>query len=515
MKFAFNPLVPDLWIHPNNSVVVTLNAGEIVVSDAFSAGITLRFPRITKVRQGADSKHASDIESEESLREKYWDVQNSRSRSAESVTSFNLGSPDKNRVSAPCRFLTEKQYRESLKRRKDLSRKSKQLKTVSIPEVEAVSAVLKGMSFAVLGGSGYAVSEDTIEMDEARELGWCDKVQIFSDVNSIIEFIKHHGGKYKISVDNDCTFVLGGSANDPKVVTYIRAIENARSQTAAFIHKSTTKKGQELAKIACNDGVIRWTFIVSLVYRWFSANHNGQESIMATNSKFMKPTVLDYLIRPNFLRNNESIVDNSIYESNLSSRSKMRRAIELVNKAQSIMDQDASNSSKNWRMNSFQRLNESERWVASCKVQTLWPYVKDAVSRNSRVVIYPDIFDHGHGLTLEDKVSLENEECRWSQLSTCLKTNWFSSVLPLARVMGAFVTPHLHDGVSHVICDLVDPHNEIVYSKSVNLNVFADRKRGFSVMERLHDLDNIRIHFVDVKLVSPDWLRKRKWALSD
>lgn len=48
--FVFDSSDPDLWINPDDSFILELNAGEIVVSDTFSAGITLRFPRITKIR---------------------------------------------------------------------------------------------------------------------------------------------------------------------------------------------------------------------------------------------------------------------------------------------------------------------------------------------------------------------------------------------------------------------------------------------------------------------------------
>ena len=41
---------PDLWINPEDSVILTINAGEICPSTAFPSRVTLRFPRITQVR---------------------------------------------------------------------------------------------------------------------------------------------------------------------------------------------------------------------------------------------------------------------------------------------------------------------------------------------------------------------------------------------------------------------------------------------------------------------------------
>lgn len=42
---------PDLWINPEDSFVLTIYAGEIVTSKHFSAGVSLRFPRISAVRK--------------------------------------------------------------------------------------------------------------------------------------------------------------------------------------------------------------------------------------------------------------------------------------------------------------------------------------------------------------------------------------------------------------------------------------------------------------------------------
>jgi hypothetical protein len=502
---------PDLWIHPNDSVVVTLNAGEIVLSDAFSAGITLRFPRITRVRQGADSKNASDIESEESLREKYLEVQNSRSSAAGSTATMNLGSPSRSGASGTCRFLTETQYQESLKRKRVMSRKSKPLILVPVPETDVVlSNILAGLSFAVLGTKGFTVKDGSIESDEAQEYGWSDKLYLFSGATSLIQFIKQHGGKYKISVDHDCSFVLGGSANDPKVVTYVAAIDNARKQTALSVHKSTTKKGQELAKIGSSGGVLRWSFVVSLVYRWLAANHSLQESIVAADPSFLSPTILDYLVQPHSKENNE-LVDTSLYECNLTSTSKMRQAIAIVKKNQAKSLSHSSARLTNWRYCCIEQLNESERWIAGCKVQTLWPY-KRGKNSESRVVLYPDVFHQDLGQILESTVTPEIEESRWTKVSSSPTTNWFLSVLPLARVMGAFVTSNLHDGVTHVLCDLSFPHVEIHYVENIDMNVFVDSQRASDLCKRLFELNNIRVHKNAIKLVSPNWVRKRCWT---
>ena len=41
---------PDLWIRPEDSFILTIKAAEVVSSVEQSAGFTLRFPRIVKMR---------------------------------------------------------------------------------------------------------------------------------------------------------------------------------------------------------------------------------------------------------------------------------------------------------------------------------------------------------------------------------------------------------------------------------------------------------------------------------
>lgn len=50
---------PDLWINPQDSFVLTINAGEIVSSVDHSAGVSLRFPRIARIRAKNFGRHTS------------------------------------------------------------------------------------------------------------------------------------------------------------------------------------------------------------------------------------------------------------------------------------------------------------------------------------------------------------------------------------------------------------------------------------------------------------------------
>lgn len=538
LLFWANHVDPDLWIHPNDSAVVTLNAGEIVVSDSFSAGITLRFPRITKVRYDADSKDPSNIESEESLREKYWEVQKSRSNASVESTAITLGSPDRNHIGAqPCRFLTEQQYQESLRHRKSTSRRTKQQKFVVVPQADVISKVLNGISFSVLGGTGYSLVEGTIEYDEATEQGWISDANEFYDDKSVIQFIKKHGGKYKISVDHDCKFVLGGNINDSKVVTYIRAIEHARLQSATFSNKATSKKGQELANIASSEGVLRWTFVVSLVYRWLQTNHTTTESILTTDPDFMKPSVLDYLVRPKPLVPDDGAevmpkIDQSLYRTDISSISKMRRAMELLSTNSALNRNEEQEvyptSLKSWRDICIDHLDESERWIASSQYQSLWPYRKGSTTTStspaSIIVVYPDI--HPLDEIVGTKTNLEvapnaiSLGHRVNTVTSDLTNDWIASTLPLLRVMGAFISKELTNDVTHILCDLTYPNDEVVYNERITtVNIFVNQHQGNQLFERLRVLQNHRLDIGSsedgsgtVTFISPNWVRKRKWC---
>lgn len=41
---------PDVWIHPKNSIILTIRATEMVRSNEYPTGYSLRFPRVMNVR---------------------------------------------------------------------------------------------------------------------------------------------------------------------------------------------------------------------------------------------------------------------------------------------------------------------------------------------------------------------------------------------------------------------------------------------------------------------------------
>ena len=79
---------PDVWIRPDESVVLAVKAASVSASDTFRTGLTLRFPRFKKLRHDRDWKSAltisgfsalrSNVEKEQ--REKKFQIDDSRKR---------------------------------------------------------------------------------------------------------------------------------------------------------------------------------------------------------------------------------------------------------------------------------------------------------------------------------------------------------------------------------------------------------------------------------------------------
>ncbi len=126
---------------------------------------------------------------------------------------------------------------------------------------------------------------------------------------------------------------------------------------------------------------------------------------------------------------------------------------------------------------------------------------------NRSMILYPDIYPVG-------KYGFQKEENAWNESQKEQQTNAchesamgeVASVLPLAKAMGAKVTPHLHQGVTHILCDIVcDKFN---WHPSISTNTFHDLKRGSSLHQRLTEMNSDSS--IDVLLISPSWIRS-KW----
>jgi hypothetical protein len=84
------------------------------------------------------------------------------------------------------------------------------------------------------------------------------------------------------------------------------------------------------------------------------------------------------------------------------------------------------------------------------------------------------------------------------------------SCLPLLRAMGVLVTPHLHSGVTHILCDLIDDVHTI-NAVDIDAATFRDPTRGGEVLTHLRNVKGESEGGQQTLFISPMWVR-RKWA---
>ena len=435
---------PDLWIRPEQSAVVTLNAGEIVVSDFFSVGLTLRFPRITKLRDGADDKKLHQIENDRSLWAIFQEVMESRT-STENADSV-LGSPIKPDGKLLCRFLTEEQFAATRKAKK--TRTTKQRAGIPMPRAQgSESQALSGMEFTVLDGN-YALESKSIDAHQAEAEGWLNEAKAVKSSMSVKCFIKKNGGEVKLAIGKHDykTFVIGGRENDARVRNYVGAIENAITRAPEL--NGRTKKAIDNAALARHPGVVRWTFVYSAVKRWKDQQKEGAPKRDAS----FQPTILDYLARPRNARQHRQPDNISISDTITLSRA-LQSASTLLNLASSTPPDDKSQPS--WQTIASISLEPHVRWIMSCGPgKTLWPQDGDDASMRQEqgMILYADIYedlDSSTAVTRADHSLAGELGGRISRPDS--EIGHILSVLPLARVMGFRVSPVLHPGVTHVL----------------------------------------------------------------
>jgi hypothetical protein len=517
---------PDLWIHPEDSAVAVINAGEIVYSHAFPLGLSLRFPRITRIREnGADYKDPGECEKDRDLWEIFTSIEAQRSGS-EGVAAVVPGSPAPSTKYKECRFLTEDQRLDDQKKKRSRGTKGvRGVETLAKP-LETKSKALAGLSFTVLDGD-YSRRE-SIDMEEAMEHGWTEEAKFVKISSSVKAFIMKHGGTVRISGGDD-TFVLGGSKTDARVGTAANAMSTAANAMSTAKPQTKMKDGTLKAKtqkalvyemMAQHKGVLRWSFVYSMVHRWLAKeNADRTVSIKDSNPAMLTPTIFDYLATAG---NSEPCFGE------LSSCTMLRRAMDVVSssKRKSLenvnVDTTPLKKSRRWQTISLDTLNQDERWIVSCGHQPLWLYTTKGGDSKvaAAVILYPDVFGSDLGLLSKSGTTIarsaENgaDDARWKRADSMLQSNGISSVLPLARVMGAFVTPHLHTGVTHVLCELEEGTDFVVWTTTTEVSCFRDPARGQQLLNRLVKIDRGSTGSNAVALVSVKWMREM-WTERD
>jgi hypothetical protein len=161
-----------------------------------------------------------------------------------------------------------------------------------------------------------------------------------------------------------------------------------------------------------------------------------------------------------------------------------------------------------WQHCAWQNLAEGDRWIMSCQYESLWPFgvSTDAHTHGGDgkdpVVLYPDLFGDDFGLSSTQPLG---EDCRkderWKLAD--MKCSVAAS-LPLLRSMGAFVTCHLHKGVTHILCDLDGMDSVLWQRERGSLDSFKEKHHESKLLDRLEA--TIADH--SVLLVSSAWVDK-------
>mmetsp|Transcript_30773 Transcript_30773/g.61126 ORF Transcript_30773/g.61126 Transcript_30773/m.61126 type:complete len:842 (+) Transcript_30773:330-2855(+) len=512
---------PDLWIRPEDSFVLTLNAGEIVQSGSFAAGVTLRFPRIQSIRAEGLDGGAKPPDEITALSELHTIFEEKRDRETEEI-SFGLGM---NVFTS--RFLTEDQLKKNqeLQEPKKDRNVTKEVKGSFIPIVnDRRSYALDGLVFTVLEGN-YSLENDSFAMAEAIEKGWANEARKVKCREDVIKFIKQHGGRCQLSGNTESDLILGGTLSDARVSNYRAMINNT-------CERDTLKKNTPAQRLIKIGGVAKWTFVYSIVHKFLKKIEedkatfqgscgltDGSLSICSDWPSLRYPRRSDYLLMsPAVERSLLQIEDSFGLMVNESATSiDFQRALEeigcktlntqLRNKDESQNRKVPAYPNLPWQESVLKFFKPKERWVFGGQLQTLWPYHKDPrKSSESLVILYPDVFSNFGSEEMENSKQSSND--RAGDMIASRAMGEISSVLPLVKIMGAVVSSHLHIGVTHVLCEL-KRHKILEWVITLPRSVYSDERSGMLLHKRLMSLEEMTPD--DKKatvLVSPEWVRE-------
>lgn len=399
------------------------------------------------------------------------------------MTGITLASPSKHGGSvAPdilCRFLTEEQLNQ-FKKKKTKSRGKAKVQRVAVADCveELESTRLAGLTIVVLEGT-YLLDESFIYDDEAREGGWLEAVTKVKSREDVQKFIKRHSGKVRVAVDGT-SLVVGGRKDDARVVSHIQAINNARSEADSWKGKRPkTARARLVGQRAEQKGVLRWTYLFSLVY----------------GSRSPDPKSMDYLVFATTGGESADSLVMNVCSEDIQTTKYLQRVLAALSESNSRPTKVQA-----WQDLAREQLDPTERWVVASRYQTLWPYQRSSTVAKRFQVFYLPPFP------VVGRLSDEDSHC---QLSSSSVATIYDSVLPLIRVMGARASFDLTTDVTYVICDLVEG-GDVAFTGDLLPNIFSDIESGQALLKRLKFFCSQHAKS-DIRLISPDMIRKRKW----
>ncbi|CAJ1953471.1 unnamed protein product [Cylindrotheca closterium] len=510
-KYSKNKNYPDMWINPEDSVVLTIEGQELITTDEYSAGVCLRFPKIIKIRldEMEGAKAANEVESDRDLWDTYITTIRQREETSKlmesSQFSQSLAMPDRAAVSR--RFLTPEEFKSKTKKRK---RKAQILPSSKVPKVSAKTKILSGYMFAFLDGK-YSLDPESLDAKAAKEEGWYELATNCKGKEHVMEFIQSHGGKVKVGPQVGDKFVLGGRETDARVVHYMKAIRNAREQVRTATTKS--KKTEELMRMAESEGVLKWIFVYSIVHRWINERKASVEneemlpSIKETDPSVLVPKAHHYLTR-DALAEIDSIQDIFDLDTSDLTETDFERA--LLDIAKQFDDFDAP-----WQNKSFWLglLNDNEDNSKEMFEKVFWP-IDWGVTNRCQVVVFPHVYNDIQIDQVDPKEGLADANSDyWDEVEKEGKLDATSdcvlSTLPLARGMGAIVSSSFNAQVTHIICDLKENIDGIISTSDeagIGEEIFRDAEKWKCLLPHLKSVVDTN---TDVKLVSPAWIRKQ------
>lgn len=187
---------PDVWILPEDSLVIQAKAASVGGSDEFAAGLTLRFPRFQKLRSDKDWKSAL------SFRE-FLDVQ--------------AAAEDKRQQNEEKMKAAQKNKRQKVNQKRPLQAIGYTQKSIN----EAAADRLNVQSTDVFKGLTFFVMTDAKEPQKKTKL-------------QLEELVKSHGGKITQTADPN------GKKKDGPAVDIICIAGNRGVRVASLIKRDTT-----------------------------------------------------------------------------------------------------------------------------------------------------------------------------------------------------------------------------------------------------------------------------------
>ena len=278
--------------------MVEIKAGEMVLSQEHSAGVTLRFPRITRLRidHGEGEKPPHLCETVNSMKRLY------ATRKAEASMRSQRQSAEQRR------FLTENERNKKVAAKKRLMKpKFGAVKAVSKASavqvggdnIEVASECFKGLVFCVLPGS-YLVDPGSVATEHAKAHKYFHQMKRVKKKQDVEKFILQHSGECvgETMKTDVADYYIGGKGTDAKVVSILTALDKVvkdirladPDQKGGALLKLSKQKREKFGSMA-NIKVLKWTWVFSAVRHFWDGNKDG-----GAGGVLPSPSSFDYLV---------------------------------------------------------------------------------------------------------------------------------------------------------------------------------------------------------------------------